>query len=357
MWFMSSRERMLAACRNEPLDRPPVWIMRQAGRHLPEYLDLRKQHSFWEILKSPKLALEVASQPLRRYQLDAAIVFSDILVLIDAMGGGVEYRDTGPIITAPFKTVADLRRLEATNVEDELDYVGEAVQRLSNAVHPDMAVIGFSGAPLTLGAYYFEGGPKKSLRGLKGLYYRDPRMAQAFLQGIADKATDLLLMQIRAGCDVVQIFDSWSGYLSPEDYLNLAVPPLQRMVDRLRNESVPIILYVRGAASHLESAALTGCDVISIDSSLSLNDARCRLARPWSLQGNLDPAELLGPPERVRERVRAMISSGGHQGLIVNLGQGLTPDIPIEGVESFVNAAREYRRVEGHQGEWRNRAC
>ncbi len=334
---------MLAACRGQPVDRPPVWIMRQAGRYLPEYMDLRKRHSFWEILRTPALALEVAQQPLRRYDLDAAILFSDILIVLDAMGCEVEYTDTGPCLRKPFKGSFDIQRVHRAGVIDRLSYVGEAMERLCEAAHPDRSVIGFVGAPLTLGAYFVNGGPKNHLRGLKALYYRDARLALELLTGLADIATDLLKMQIHAGADVIQIFDSWSSYLSPDDYARLAVPPLRRMVDHLREHDVPIIIYIRGAASHIEAAALTGCDVLSIDQSLSLAQARARLARPQALQGNLDPAELLGPPERIRWRVRELLRGAGTDGFILNLGQGLTPDIPPSGVEAFVAAAHEPR--------------
>lgn len=338
---MNGRERMLAACRSQPVDRPPVWIMRQAGRYLPEYHDVRRGRTFWDILKSPELALEVAQQPLRRFDLDAAILFSDILVVLDAMGCEVDYEAGGPKLKNPYTGPSDLRRLTLSDVMANLGYVAEAMGRLCETVHPDLAVIGFAGAPLTLGAYFVNGGPKNHLRGLKALYYRDPEVAMELLDRLSEAAAELLLMQAKAGADIVQIFDSWAGYLNPEDYAELAVPPLRRMVDRVKSSGVPIILYIRGAASHLEAAALTGCDVLSIDSSISLGGARRRLDRPWALQGNLDPAELLGPPRRVAQRVRELIDEAGARGLIVNVGQGLTPDIPVEGVEAFVKAVHE----------------
>ena len=337
---LKPRERFLAACRGEPVDRPPVWVMRQAGRYLPEYLELRSRHEFWEILRSPELALEVARQPLRRFELDAAIVFSDILVPLDAMGAGVAY-DGPPTVGRPFEGAADLARVEGARVARDCAYVGEAVARLAEAEGSERAVIGFAGAPLTLAAYLVEGGPAQDLRRLKGMAYRDPALVDALLAALAEAAADLLLLQVEAGADVVQIFDSWANKLSPDDYERLALPPARRVVERVRAAGVPVALYVRGAASHLEAAASSGCDVLSIDASVRMGEARRRLPGGPTLQGNLDPAELLGPAARIRARLHAMVEDAGRTGLVVNVGQGLTPDIPVAGVEAFVRAARE----------------
>lgn len=338
---MRRRDRFLAACGKEPVDRPPVWLMRQAGRYLPEYLALRERHDFWTILREPELALEVALQPLRRFDLDATILFSDILVLLDAMDAGVVY-DGAPKITRPFEGAADLGRVEAADVRGRLGYVGEAMARLVAVAGHDRAVIGFAGAPLTLAAYLVEGGPASDLRGLKAMAYQDPPLARALLDGLARAALDLLLLQVEAGADVVQIFDSWAAKLSPADYAALAVPPLRAMVDRLHAESrAKVAVYVRGAASHLEAAASTGCDVLGIDSSVEMDAARRRLPGGPALQGNLDPAELLGPPTRIRARVQELVARAGRVGTVVNVGQGLSPDVPVAGVEAFVSAALE----------------
>lgn len=312
--------------------------MRQAGRYLPEYHDIRRHHGFWEILRTPALGLELAKQPLRRFDLDAAIVFSDILVLLQPMGAEVEYGDSGPVVKAPFAGEGDLGRLEAVDVRGELSYVGEAVERLVEAVGSERAVIGFCGAPMTMAAYFVDGGPKKQLLGLKALSYTQPALATRLLEGLAEAGLELLKLQIEAGADAVQIFDSWSWYLGPEDYRRLALPPVRQMVEALADTGVPVIYYVRGAASHLEAAAASGAQVLSVDSSVTLAEARQRLVFPQVLQGNLDPAELAGPADRIARRVTEMIEGAGAEGLIANLGQGLTPDSPVEGVAAFVDA-------------------
>jgi len=338
---MSPRERMLAACRAQRVDRPPVWLMRQAGRYLPEYLAVRAKHSFWEVVRTPELAVEVTLQPLRRYDVDAAIVFSDILVIPEAMGAGVVYGKGGPTMTRPFEGEEDLARLNDVDVASSLDYVGGAVRLLSENIHPKLALIGFAGAPLTLASYLVEGGPSKDIRHLKALAYHDPDMARRLLFGLADKVADLLRLQVEAGADVVQVFDSWAGLLTPADYEALALPAVRRVFARIADLDVPKILYLRGAASHLEAAATAGADVLSIDQTLRLSDARARLGPDFPLQGNLDAAELLGPPERIRCRVQEQAAQTGGQAWIANLGQGLVPDIPPEGVKAYVDAVVE----------------
>ncbi len=337
----SSRERMLAACRGQVTDRPPVWLMRQAGRYLPEYLAVRAKHSFWEVVRSPELAVEVTLQPLRRYALDASIVFSDILVIPEAMGAGVVYGKGGPTMTRPFEGEDDLARLAEVDVAHSLDYVGGAVRLLSEHVHPERALIGFAGAPLTLASYLVEGGPSRDVRHLKALAYRDPDMARRLLAGLADKVADLLRLQVEAGADLVQVFDSWAGLLAPGDYEALALPAVRRVFARIADLDVPKIYYLRGAASHLKAAASAGADVLSIDQTLRLDQARAILGPEVPLQGNLDAAELLGPHERIRCRVREQYEQAGSRGWIANLGQGLVPDIPPEAVGAYVDAVVE----------------
>jgi len=332
---------MLAACRGQTVDRPPVWLMRQAGRYLPEYLALSKAHGFWKLVRTPELAVEATLQPLKRFPLDAAILFCDILVVNDAMGAGVRYgQPGGPQMTRPFQGEEDLQRLEAVRVKRDLSYVADAMSLLRQETPQDKAVIGFAGAPLTLAAYLVEGGSSKDLRHLKALHYAQPALARRLLFGLADAVADLLRLQLDAGADLVQLFDSWAGLLSPQDYAELALPAAKRVFSRLQDVAAPKILYLRGAASHIEAAAGAGADVLSIDASISLAEARQR-APGLALQGNLDPAELLGPPDRIRHRVASMIDEAGSRGYIVNLGQGLVPDIPIEGVAAMVRAVAD----------------
>lgn len=335
---LTARERMLAACRGEPVDRPPVWLMRQAGRYLPEYRALRAKHPFWEMVRTPELAVEVTLQPLRRYPVDAAIVFCDILVILDAMGGGVEYPKGGPRLSNPFSGEDDIKRLADVDVAESLGYVGDVVSLLCSHVQPDRAVIGFAGAPLTLAAYLVEGQGSKDVRHLKALAYRDPDMMRRLLDGLADKVADLLRLQVEAGADLVQVFDSWASLLGPEDYQTIALPAVRRIFERLEDLDVPKVLYLRGAASHLAHVKDVGADVLSVDMTLSLGDARKIVGPHQALQGNLDPAELLGPTDRIRRRVQELAAENGDAPWIANLGQGIVPDLPPEGIGAFVDA-------------------
>jgi uroporphyrinogen decarboxylase len=338
---MTPRDRVLAASRNHAVDRPPVWLMRQAGRYLPEYLAVRAKHSFWEVMRTPELAVEVTLQPLRRYELDASIIFSDILTIPEAAGCGVVYGKGGPTMTRRFEGEDDLQRLLDADIPHELSYVGDAVRLMCTHIHPRLALYGFAGAPLTLAAYMVEGGPSRDLRHLKGLAYHDPDLVRRLLFGLADKVADLLRLQVEAGADIVQVFDSWAGLLCPDDYRALALPAVRRVFARIADLDVPKVYYLRGAASHLREAATAGADVLSIDQTLRLDQARAILGLEVPLQGNMDAAELLGPHDRIRAQVQAMHEQTGGQGWIVNLGQGLVPDIPPEAVKVFVDAVVE----------------
>jgi uroporphyrinogen decarboxylase len=338
---MSPRERLLAAARGEPVDRPPVWLMRQAGRYLPEYLAVRAKHSFWEVVRTPELAVEVTLQPLRRYQLDASIIFSDILTIPEAAGSGVVYGNGGPTMTHRFEGEDDIARLNDADITHELSYVGDAVRLMCEHIHPRLALYGFAGAPLTLAAYMVEGGPSRDLRHLKALAYADPDLAHRLLYGLADKVADLLRLQVEAGADIVQVFDSWAGLLSPDDYQAIALPAVKRVFERIADLEVPKVYYLRGAASHLRLAATAGADLLSIDQTIRLDEARAILGPHVPLQGNMDAAELLGPHERIRAQVRDMHLQSGGQAWIANLGQGLVPDIPPEAVKVFVDAVVE----------------
>ena len=338
---MSSRERLLAACRGQTVDRPPVWLMRQAGRYLPEYLAVRAKHSFWEVVRTPELAVEVTLQPLRRFAVDASIIFCDILVIPEAAGSGVVYGKGGPTMTHPFEGEDDIARLLDVDIAHSLSYVGDAVRLMCEHIHPRLGLYGFAGAPLTLAAYMIEGGPSKDLRHLKALSYHNPDLARRLLFGLADKVADLLRLQVEAGADVVQVFDSWAGLLTPDDYKALALPAVIRVFDRIADLDVPKVLYLRGAASHLKAAATAGADVLSIDQTIRLDHARAILGPDVPLQGNMDAAELLGPHDRIRAQIRDQFEQTGGQGWIVNLGQGLVPDIPPDGVKAYVDAVVE----------------
>ena len=334
-----------------PIDRPPVWLMRQAGRYLPEYRELRGRHSFWEMVRTPELACEVTLQPLRRYALDAAILFSDILIVPDALGLDVEYAAGGPRIRPLLRTPRDVSNLLRVDAERDFAYVRQALEllrrELPRQLDGDRGLIGFAGAPFTLTAYMLQGGPSKNVDEVKALALNHPELYGALAERVADTVADLLALQVEAGVDAVQIFDTWAGHLSPEDYERLAAPWTRRVIERLHDRAtrrVPVIHYLRNCAGHLEAAAATGCDGLSVDTSIRIKEARRRLPNNMFLQGNLDPAILRGPLEEIGPAVTGLISAAGSERLIVNLGQGLTPETPPEGVAALVEAVTHYRQ-------------
>jgi len=339
---MNSLERLMAACDSKPVDRPPVWLMRQAGRYLPEYRKLRQQHEFWEMMRNPELATEVTMQPLRRFGVDAAILFSDILIVLDAMGVEVRYKKGGPVIQPLINDESGLTRLETVDADKQFAYLAETIGRLAEQLHPQVGLIGFAGAPFTLASYLIQKGPSKDLTTLKKLAAKRPEIYEEILERICDVVVDLLRLQARAGADLLQIFDTWSGKLNLEEYLQLAQPYSERVIERLADLKIPVTLYIRNASQLAKAAASTGCRVLSIDCSLPIGEARARLGDGLALQGNYDPARLKGDPAVIRQEVQAMIESVRGTGLIVNLGQGLTPDTPVAGVEAFVTAVKEW---------------
>jgi uroporphyrinogen decarboxylase len=315
--------------------------MRQAGRYLPEYRALRAKHDFWELVRTPELAVELSLQPVRRFGMDAAILFSDILIALDAMGARVRYEEGGPRLGKLVRAAADLAFLKEVDPERDFGYVAEAVSGLCRALHPNTAVIGFAGAPFTLAAYLVEGKPAQDVRHLKSLAAREPALYAELAERIADAVAGLLQLQARAGADVLQLFDTWAWHLAPEEYAELALPYTRRVIEQLSGLPAPVILYVRNSERLLELAGRSGCQVLSIDSSISLGLARQRLEGRVALQGNFDPSLLTSPAERIRCEVRRSIEEMGGAGYIVNLGQGIGPETPIEGVAALVKAVQE----------------
>lgn len=339
---MNARERFLAACNRQPVDRPPVWVMRQAGRYLPEYMEVRAKHDFLEVCRSPELVTEVTMQPLRRFDLDAAIIFSDILVVPDAMGQTVTYPKGGPKLAPPIREASDLKRIKDCEPEKDLGYVADALQMMRKAMGEDRALLGFAGAPYTLATYMVEGGGSKNQEQTKKLALNEPELMDDLLERLADGVAGFLKMQIEAGADCVQIFDTWAGDLSPTDFERLALTPVRRVTAKLAPLGVPIIYFMNGIAPHLEAAAQSGATALGIDWRLDLAEARRRTGGKLALQGNLDPLVLSGPTAVVRERVRAIHDSlEGAPGHIFNLGHGVLPTTPIEGVAAFVDAVHE----------------
>jgi uroporphyrinogen decarboxylase len=337
---LSSAARFLDACRLRPVDRPPVWMMRQAGRYLPEYREVRARVSFMELCRSVDLATEVSLQPFRRFEPDGVIFFSDILVPIAAMGARVEFGDGGPELPEPVRSADAVERLSRFDPSSEIAFTGEILSRLKRDVGGRAAVLGFCGAPWTLASYLVEGGGSRSFAALKTMMGRDPGTLRRLLNLLADVASDVLSFQLASGADAVQLFDTWAGELALEDYREWALPAVSRAIAGIRRPpGTPVLLYVNGGAHLVAAMADAGADVLSIDWRTSLSDAR-RRAPGLALQGNLDPGLLLGEPDEVSRRTRAMIEETGGHGHIVNLGHGVLPGARLECVDAFFDAAR-----------------
>lgn len=345
----SSSRRFVDACLGRAVDRPPVWMMRQAGRYLPEYREVRRTVSFWKLCRTPDLAAEVSLQPFRRFQPDGVIFFSDILVPVAAMGLGVEFEDGGPRLPRPVRTSADVDKLHAFDPATDVAFTGEILASIRKAVGERAAVLGFAGAPWTLASYMVEGGGSKSFAAIKEMMFRDEKTLRRLLDLLADVVGDVLSFQIESGAQAVQVFDTWAGELSPEDYRRWALPAVERTIARIRKNGAPVILYVNGGGHILEDMGRSGADVVSVDWRTPLSEARRRIPSR-ALQGNLDPAALLGVPDEVGRRTRAMIAETGGRGHVVNLGHGILPGARMECVEAFFAAAREPAAGEAAKG-------
>jgi uroporphyrinogen decarboxylase len=336
----------LRACRREPVERPPVWMMRQAGRYLPEYRAVRARADFLTMVGTPELAVEVTLQPVDLIGVDAAIIFSDILVIPQAMGMSLAVEDgTGPRFYEPIRGPAELERLRDVVPEEGLGYVLEAVRLARRELAGRVPLIGFAGAPWTLMSYMVEGSGSKSFAYAKRFLVEQPRRAHALLSRLARAAGESLAAQVRAGAQAVQLFDSWAGALGPRDFREFALPYLAEAVRIARGAGAPVIAFAPGAGWALEEIAdATEADVIGVDWQTDAGDARRRLAgRPVALQGNLDPCWLYGSPAVIRDRTHDMLEAFGGRGHIANLGHGILPDVPVDHARAFVNAVREWR--------------
>jgi uroporphyrinogen decarboxylase len=335
-----SAHRLLEACHGRPVDRPPVWMMRQAGRYLPEYRELRRRVSFLELCRSVELATEVSLQPFRRFAPDGVIFFSDILVPAAAMGARVEFGDGGPELPEPVRDASSVDRLHRFDPAAEIPFTGEILSALKRELGDQAAVLGFCGAPWTLASYLVEGGGSKSFAVIKEMMGRDRETLRRLLELLADVAAEVLSFQIASGARAVQLFDTWAGELTEEDYREWALPAVARAISGIRREGAPVLLYINGCGHLLEAMAQSGADVLSIDWRTTLSEARRRLpGKP--LQGNLDPGLLLGTPEDVSRRTRAAVDETRGAAHVVNLGHGVLPGSYLECVEAFFAAARQ----------------
>ena len=337
---------LLRACRREPVERPPVWMMRQAGRYLPEYRAVRERADFLTMVGTPELAVEVTLQPVDLIGVDAAIIFSDILVVPQAMGMTLTVEDgVGPRFHGPLRSSADFGRLHAVDPEDGLHHVLDALRLARRELAGRVPLIGFAGAPWTLMSYMIEGGSSKSFALAKRLLVEDPTRAHELLGRLADLVGRFLVAQVKAGAQVVQLFDSWSGALGPRDFREFGLPYLGRAARLASTAGAPVIVFAPGSGWALEEIAReTAANVVGVDWQTDAADARRRLPSSLvTLQGNLDPCWLYAPPPLIRERTHRMLDDFGGRAHIANLGHGILPDVPVHHARAFVEAVQEWR--------------
>lgn len=336
----------LRACRQEPVERPPVWMMRQAGRYLPEYRAIRRHADFLTMVGTPELAVQVTLQPVDILQVDAAIIFSDILVIPQAMGMSLRVDEgVGPRFDEPLRGPADFERLRDPDPNEHLGYVLDAIRLARRELSGRVPLIGFAGGPWTLMSYMIEGGGSKSFSVAKRLLVEDAGRAHALLDRLARAVGEFLKAQVRAGAQAVQLFDSWASALGPRDFREFALPYMARAIRIAREAGAPVIAFAPGAGWALEEiAGVTGADVVGVDWQTEAHDARRRLLdHRVALQGNLDPTWLYAPPAVIRERTRQMLTAFGGRGHIANLGHGILPDVPVDHARAFVDAVREWK--------------
>ena len=332
---LTRKELFLRACHCEPVPRLPVWMMRQAGRYLPEYREIRATHSFLDVCKTPDLALEVSVQPFRRLHVDAIIIFSDILIPAEAMGLPLELEDKGPNLPEPVRTAADVKKLNIFDPEVETGFLMEAIRRTVKYVGPDVPVLGFAASPWTLACYMVEGRTKEGFATVKNFLYSDRKVFRELLHKIAQATILYLKGQIAAGVAAVQLFDTWCGELNLQDYREVVLPAVQEVISGLAN-AVPVIYYTKASHHLLSSVVEAGADVLSVDWRVPLGEIRKLAGTRVGLQGNLDPAILFGPQGKIRQATLELAAELGGHGHILNLGHGILQHTPVENAQLFV---------------------
>lgn len=345
-------DRYLKALLREPVDMTPVWMMRQAGRYLPEYKATRAQAGdFMSLCRNADLACEVTLQPLRRYDLDAAILFSDILTIPDAMGLGLSFgAGEGPKFARPIERKADVDNLPIPDPEGELQYVMNAVRTIRRELKGEVPLIGFSGSPWTLATYMVEGGSSKAFTKIKKMLYADPKLLHSLLDKLANSVILYLNAQIKAGAQSVMVFDTWGGVLAHCDYKEFSLQYMHKIVDGLLRENdgrrVPVTLFTKGGGLWLEAIADTGCDAVGLDWTVDIADARARIGHKVALQGNMDPSVLYASPERIEQEVQAILAGFGNgSGHVFNLGHGIHQDVPEQSPKVFVDAIHAFSKL------------
>ena len=341
-------DRFLRALMRQPVDRTPMWMMRQAGRYLPEYRATREQAgSFMDLCRNAELACEVTLQPLRRYPMDAAILFSDILTIPDAMGLGLHFETgEGPRFRRTVRSEADLDALQEIRAEDDLGYVMNAVRTIRRELQGSVPLIGFSGSPWTLATYMVEGGSSRDFARAKAMVYDQPELMHALLTRLADAVADYLSAQVAAGAQALQIFDTWGGSLSASAYREFSLKYMQRIIARLPREAdgraVPVIVFTKGGGQWLQAIADCGAQAVGLDWTTDIATARQHVGERVALQGNMDPMVLFAKPERIRAEVASILAGFGHgPGHVFNLGHGITPGVNPDHVTAFCDAVQE----------------
>ncbi len=337
----------LRACKRQPVERTPIWIMRQAGRYLPEYQAVRAKADFLTMCKTPELAAEVTIQPVDIIGVDAAIIFSDILVIPEAMGMQLEMHEgKGPVFYNPIRSESDAKQLKKVVPEKELEYVLDAVRLTKKELDGRVPLIGFSGSPWTLLTYMVEGRGSKNFSEVKKLIYNNSKLAHRLLNDLSDVIADYLSAKIEAGCNAVQIFDTWGGILSQKDFLEFSLPYVQKIISQIKRKDEPVIFFAKGVHHNLEKMVDTGADVLGLDWTMNLGEVRKRVGDRVALQGNLDPTVLYADRNYIKQEVISVLQSFGEgNGHIFNLGHGVLPDVDPENVKALVRFVKEESKI------------
>lgn len=340
---MPKNDLLLKALRGEEVSRPPVWMMRQAGRYLPEFMALKDKYDFFTRCQTPELASEITLQPYRRFPIDAAIIFSDILVIPQAMGLNFEMKPgVGPWLENPVRSAADIEKLASGNVNENLQYVFDALDLTKKELNDEIPLIGFAGSPWTIFCYAVQGQGSKNFDKAKSFAFTEPVLAHKLLQKITDSTILYLKEKAKHGCNVLQIFDSWGGMLSPKDYQEFSYQYIDQIVNALY-KIAPVVVFAKGCWFALEKMATSNASALGVDWTITPQMARELTGYKKTLQGNFDPSRLLSPPEKIQEMVKEMIEDFGTYKYIANLGHGILPNVPVENAEAFIQAVVNYK--------------
>ncbi|MEE2772773.1 MAG: uroporphyrinogen decarboxylase [Bacteroidota bacterium] len=340
---MIENDLLLRALRGESVERPPVWMMRQAGRYLPDFMKLKEKYDFFTRCRTPELATEITVMPIRQIGPDAAILFSDILVVPQAMGIHIEMQPgKGPVVPQPINTPEKVEQVIVPDVQQELDYVYQAIKLTKQELNGEVPLIGFAGSPWTILCYLVQGHGSKTFDKAKKFCFMEPIAAHRLLQKITDTTIAYLKEKVKAGVDAVQLFDSWGGLLEPKDYQEFSWKYMQQIINALKNE-VPVIAYGKGCWFALKQMSQSGAAALGVDWTCEARNARYLSGGNITLQGNFDPARLYSKPIEIRHMVHQMINEFGKDRYIANLGHGILPDIPVDNARAFVDAVKEYR--------------